>query len=336
MRYNYIFLLLLFGPSLLAQNYVMTWQHCYGGTDRDWVRSIIPYKDGSLFFGYSRSKNGDISDQTNTSCAWLVNIDQFGEIVFDSCYKGFAGNGASGTKLMKSDTAVYFVGSSTKYTNNGLIQGYWLAHLDTNFNVIWQDVLGGSYAEDSRGGCIAHDGGVIESGITGSPDGDIEEYYGSFDNWLVKKNPDGSTGWVKTYGNVGAEEGGNIIPTSDGGYLYATSGFNYLPGNTYCEGHDGQMAEAWLIKLDAQGEKEWHRCYGGSEIDLFRDAIEIDNGYMVVGSASSSDGDITNFHGIAGEYYDVWILRVDFSGNIIWSKCYGGSKSEGSSWIQEK
>ncbi len=132
------------------------------------------------------------------------------------------------------------------------------------FQIVWQDLLGGSYVEDPRGGCIAHDGGVIESGITGSPDGDIEEYYGSFDNWLVKKNPDGSTGWIKTYGNVGAEEGGNIIPTSDGGYLYATSGFNYLPGNTYCEGHDGQMAEAWLIKLDAQGEKEWHRCYGGS------------------------------------------------------------------------
>jgi hypothetical protein len=335
MRYIYIFLLLFFGTSLFAQNYVMTWQHCYGGTERDWVRSIIPYKDGSLFFGYSRSNDGDISDPTNTSCAWLVNIDQFGEIVFDSCYKGVAGSGASGTKLMKSDTAFYFVGSSTQYTNNGLMQGYWLAHLDTNFNVVWQDVLGGSYAEDSRGGCIAHDGGVIESGITGSPDGDIEEYYGSFDNWLVKKNPDGTTGWVKTYGNVGPEEGGEIIPTSDGGYLYATSGYNYLPGNTYCEGHDGQMAQAWLIKLDANGEKEWHRCYGGSKNDLLGDCIELDDGYIIVGATSSADGDINNFHGIPGESKDLWVFKTNLSGDIIWSNCFGGSKDDGSSWISE-
>ncbi len=90
-KYNALYLYFsaaFFGTSLFAQNYVMTWQHCYGGTELDWVRSIIPYKDGSLFFGYSSSNDGDISNTANTGAAWLVNIDQHGEIIFDNCYTG--------------------------------------------------------------------------------------------------------------------------------------------------------------------------------------------------------------------------------------------------------
>ncbi len=44
---------------------------------------------------------------------------------------------------------------------------------------------------------------------------------------------------------------------------------------------------------------------------------------------------LLEFSWIAGEYNDIWVIKVDFSGDIIWSKCYGGSKSEGSSWIQK-
>jgi hypothetical protein len=306
---------------------VKTWQHCYGGSDDDWVRSIIPYNNGYLFLGTTRSADGDISYNPNSGVrtAWLVNINDKGNIIFDKCYEGY--DWAYGDKILPIDTGGYYLLGESGH-NTGL-NGYWLAQIDSNFNLIWQDVLGGSYVENFRGGCIAYDGGIIESGITGSPDGDIEEYYGDFDNWLVKMNPDGSRDWVKTYGNVGAEEGGNIIPTSDGGYIYACSGYNYLPGNTYCEGHDGQRAEAWLIKLDANGEKEWHQCYGGSYIDLFRNIIELDDGYMILGFAESADGDINNFHGIPGGINDdIWAIRTNFNGEIIWSNCYGGSEQD--------
>jgi hypothetical protein len=318
-------ILLLTPLFVFSQNFVKTWQHCYGGSDDDQVRSTIPYNNGYLFFGYTESTDGDISYNPNpeTRTAWLVNIDNKGNIIFDTCYnEGY--NYTYGRKIFYNDSILYLTGTAGP-NNQGGIQGYWLAQIDSNFNLTWQDVLGGSYVEDPRGGCIAHDGGIIVSGITGSPDGDIEEYYGTFDNWLVKLNADGSRDWVKTYGNVGAEEGGNIIPTSDGGYIYACSGYNQLPGNTYCEGHDGQMAEAWLIKLDANGEKEWHRCYGGSYNDLLRQIIELDDGYIISGFTRSADGDINNFHGIAGEAYDGWLLKTDFNGDIIWSKCYGGT-----------
>lgn len=325
MRKIILLLSIFYSTFLFSQNFVKTWQQCYGGSEDDWVYNIIPYKSGFLFFGHTRSVDGDISYNPGTGTAWLVNIDDKGNIVFDKCYEGYAW--AYGKKILPIDTGgFYFLGDGGNSNNE--INGYWLAQIDTNFNLIWQDVLGGSYVENFRGGCIAHDGGLIESGITGSPDGDIEEHFGSFDNWLVKMNADGSRDWVKTHGNAGAEESGEIIPTRDGGYIYTCSGYNQLPGNTYCEGHDGMMAEAWLIKLDAQGNKEWHRCYGGSYIDYFKYAIELDDGYIIVGNTESSDGDINNFHGMPGEHYDAWVVRTDMNGDIIWSNCYGGSNRD--------
>ena len=128
---------------------------------------------------------GILLNNPNDASAWLVNIDSIGNIIFDKCYGGY--DWALGMKIMAIDTGgYYFIGNSG--TNTGDLDGYWLAKAGSSFNILWQDVLGGSYAEDPRGGCIAHDGGIIEVGITGSPDGDIEEYYGNFDNWLVKMN----------------------------------------------------------------------------------------------------------------------------------------------------
>lgn len=178
-----------------SQNFVKTWQQCYGGSANDRVSSIIPYKGGYLFFGSTHSTDGDITvnncDGVGHGAAWLVNINNSGEIIFDSCYCGYSG--ASGRKIINIGKQGNFYATGSSGPNNtGGINGYWIAKADTNFNIIWQDVLGGTYVEDPRGGCVAHDGGIIMSGITGSPDGDIEEHFGSFDNWLVKMNADGS------------------------------------------------------------------------------------------------------------------------------------------------
>ena len=319
-----LIILLLTPLFVFSQNFAKTWQQCYGGSSDDRLSNIISYKYGYLFFGGTTSIDGDI---TNNYCgggaAWLVNIDNKGDKIFDSCYCGFSG--ASGEKIVNNfDDGFYLTGSSGP-NHSGGINGYWLAKIDTNFNVVWQDVLGGSYIERPKGASIAQDGGIIEFGLTGSDDGDIEEYYGDFDNWLVKLNPDGSKGWIKTYGNIGSESGGGLLPTHDGGYIYACSGYNQLPGNIYCEGHDAMMAEAWLIKLDDQGIVEWNQCYGGADIDLFVDVIELNNGYIALGTSESSDGDLPNHYGTVGESSDIWIVRVDNVGELLWSKVFGGT-----------
>ncbi|MFB6320860.1 T9SS type A sorting domain-containing protein [Saccharicrinis sp. FJH54] len=48
------------------------------------------------------------------------------------------------------------------------------------------------------------------------------------------------------------------------------------------------------------------------------------NGYMLFGTANSSDGIFNDNHG----YKDIWVAFLNESGTILWSKCYGGSKKD--------
>ncbi|NCA87197.1 MAG: T9SS type A sorting domain-containing protein [Clostridia bacterium] len=70
---------------------------------------------------------------------------------------------------------------------------------------------------------------------------------------------------------------------------------------------------------------EWQVCYGGSEMDMPRDIIEVTDGYLIAGHTKSTDGDVSSNHG----EWDIWLIKIDFAGNIMFEKTYGGSYDEG-------
>ncbi len=72
-------------------------------------------------------------------------------------------------------------------------------------------------------------------------------------------------------------------------------------------------------KKDSSRNLVWLRQYGGSQDDGGTRIITTeDGGYAVIGSTSSTDGDITSTYGD-----DVWLVKLDSSGNLQWQKCYG-------------
>jgi len=48
------------------------------------------------------------------------------------------------------------------------------------------------------------------------------------------------------------------------------------------------------------------------------------NGFIIGGETSSNDGDVNNNHGKS----DIWVIKIDSIGNLLWQKCYGGNNSE--------
>lgn len=84
--------------------------------------------------------------------------------------------------------------------------------------------------------------------------------------------------------------------------------------------------------IQAQPAIQWQKCLGGS---LAEDAACIqqtnDGGYIVAASTFSVDGDVTFNNG----YRDVWIVKVDSIGTILWEKCLGGSDDEWSITIRQ-
>jgi hypothetical protein len=92
---------------------------------------------------------------------------------------------------------------------------------------------------------------------------------------------------------------------------------------------DGDLAlkelavnDYWLVKLDANGDLEWQKTYGGSKDDQGQQVIQTsDGGYAITGYAMSDDGDGSNNEG----FHDNWVLRLDASGTILWEKSFGFS-----------
>jgi uncharacterized repeat protein (TIGR01451 family) len=139
---------------------------------------------------------------------------------------------------------------------------------------------------------------------------------------VIALNSDGDELWSGIVGGSGADFGNSVVATPDGGALVAGwTGSNDGDVSTPPQGpYDG-----WLVKLDANGNLEWDRTYGGSGSDQFQDILALsDGGYLVLGVTNSMDGDINGLHGGS----DVWLLHVDDLGNMISSHCFGGSGTD--------
>ncbi|CAN5671463.1 lipoprotein [soil metagenome] len=70
---------------------------------------------------------------------------------------------------------------------------------------------------------------------------------------------------------------------------------------------------------------EWQRCYGGNSFDTpYFITRTIDHSYLLLGITNSTNGDVSGNHG----NYDIWIVKIDSLGDILWKHCYGGSSDE--------
>lgn len=203
---------------------------------------------------------------------------------------------------------------------------YWLLKFDQDNTLQWQKTYGGS--GDDRGNDLiqTNDGGFALIGHSQSNDGPVSENFGANDFWMLKTDSNGVILWQKSFGFLGADNGISIIQTNDSGFLLigvldvtASEG----QGNSKSAAKQHAGGDYWAIKLNASGEKEWSRYYGGTFTDTPYNVIQTeDNGYLIVGSSDSDDVDITNNKGT----YDFWVVKISESGTLLWEKSFGGTQ----------
>lgn len=81
-----------------------------------------------------------------------------------------------------------------------------------------------------------------------------------------------------------------------------------------------------VFTAKAQISIQWQKAYGGSLMESIGDIKQTsDGGYILIGSTSSIDGDVTGLH---GTFPDAWVVKLNSTGSIIWQKCLGGTKSD--------
>ena len=120
---------------------------------------------------------------------------------------------------------------------------------------------------------------------------------------------------------------GNVYTT---GQFQGTTDFD--PGVGVTNITPNGSTDIYIQKLDANGNLVWIKTIGGTGAD-FGYSIELDtsNNVIVTGAFSSSvdfDPNAGISTMVSNGFYDAFILKLDNSGNYIWSKSFGGSALE--------
>jgi gliding motility-associated-like protein len=186
---------------------------------------------------------------------------------------------------------------------------------------VWYKIYGGSNLDYAIAIRRAIDGNFIILGQTESNDGDVTNYNGGKDIWLFKISAaDGSFMWKKTIGTSLDEIPSDLEILPDGSMLISgTAQQSALFPNSYND------FNAFLLKLDANGIIQWSKTYGGSGNDKIQAfAIINHGGFVSICNSNSNDGDFPNNNG--GR--DVYVIRHDAQGNIVWKKNYGYSGND--------
>jgi len=217
---------------------------------------------------------------------------------------------------------------------------YFITKLSEYGDLEWTTTLGGTKIDILKSITNSHDGGYLIAGISNSgqkEDKKTTKNIGQQDIWLIKVNITGGIEWQKTLGGLSNENVSEVIKTKDGGYLIAgtSASSDYIENEELYEETNliikadknrGNL-DYWLIKIDAQGEEQWQKTFGGKYKDVLHNVIELPNRDIVIGGTSNSpqgfDKKTTN-KGLN----DWWVLKLTNEGEIIWQKAFGNNGSD--------
>ncbi|RJS73446.1 PKD domain-containing protein, partial [Methanophagales archaeon] len=195
-----------------------------------------------------------------------------------------------------SDGGYIIAGCTGSYGAGG--RDVWLIKTDSGGNELWNRTFGGSSGDRGYSVQQTSDGGYIIAGRTKS--------YGAgyTDAWVIKTDSKGNEEWNKTFGGSGNDCGWSVQQTSDGGYIIIGETSVYL-----------SLGYLWLIKTDAQGNKQWDRVFheGKPGYSVHQTLIQTsDGGYIITGYVYPGSG-----------FGDACLLKTDSNGNKQWNKTFG-------------
>ena len=319
-----------------GENAIRTFARSYGGDNIDQIAAILATDDGgALFTGSTNSFSPTPVD------AWLVKVDALGHVAWQMAYED----------LEVATDAVdmgdgYLVATGRVGATVGRLN---LLRVDENGSLLWARRI------DDAGGLgpsrmvKTADGGFLVAGT--------RDITSSADFFAIRFDADGEVVWAKTIGGTDNDAAYAAVATSDGGFL--------LVGETSSFGVT--FTGTWVVKLDADGAVEWQRVLDDGGNFWGTIAIESPMGGYLVGGYTGSDGQLLRLTAggavswartidtgadydrlVAGAAYadgsfglvgqtadgagdqDIWAIRVNDEGNVLWSRAIGGAADDSS------
>jgi len=346
-----IVLLLIIIPTIV---YGQGWERTYGGEKPDVGYSVQQTNDGGYIVAGSSYQSGEHSD------VYLLKTDTYGDTLWTKTYWDWSTNHDWGYSVQQTTDGGYIItGENSSFGGTGKRYAF-LIKTDNNGDTSWikmyggiaNDIVGYSVQQTTDGGYVLTgsiwslengkdvyliktdhfgdtlwtrsfgrcdneigysvqqtiDNGFIIAGVTNSCDSDTIRSH----VYLIKTDNNGDTLWTKIYRENDHDVGRSVQQTTDGGYIIAGVTNSWWGEDIY---------DVYLIKTYSNGDTLWTRTLGGESNDeAYSVQQTTDGGYIVAGSSDITGSGYTT--------YDIFLLKLDYNGDTIWSKTFGGKDTD--------
>jgi hypothetical protein len=332
------------------ENGNVLWAMRNGGSNNDYAQSIAVDDSGNVYVsGYFTSPTITFGTTTLLSAGstdvFIVKYDGSGNVIWAT---GAGGSGGDYAQSIAADASgnVYMTGyfdsatltfGTTVLTNAGS-SNIFIAKYDGNGNVIWATHYGGSSNDYAVSITANSSGKVYITGYFNSPTlsfgSTILNNVSNHDIFVVKFDANGNVLWAKSNGGSGGDYGQSIAADGSGN-VYVT-GYFISPtitfGTTTLNNVGG--SDIFIAKYDGSGNILWATSNGGSATDA-GDCVAADasGNVYVTGYFNSSSLTFGTTTLINAGSYDVFTVKYDVNGNILWSTGNGGASLEGGDGI---
>ena len=177
-------------------------------------------------------------------------------------------------------------------------QDVYVVRTDVDGTVIWSEIYDDGVFEDALAAIELSDRSIVIAGYIETTIFDNPDVY------LLKISKDGDRIWSRTFETPLAQRALDIQPTPDGGFI--------LSGDI-AESEETTKTDAFLMKVNADGDQEWMQTYGFEGINDQANAVAVlTDGYAFTGETENQEENTSDD--------DIITYRVNLEGAIIWER----------------
>lgn len=330
----------------LAQEGTWNWAESGGGINIEDPATIAvdsngnsyitgSYQDTGVFGSYSLTNRGQqdvfvAKIDANGNYLWAAKAggtyyDVGNDITIDSSGNVYI------TGVFNSPTIYFGNNNSMTLTRTGSSNDVFVAKLNSSGTWIWAKKAGGNYSDGGQSIALDSNNNILITGVFQGAQyfGSLPPFvgYGYSDIFVAKMDNNGNFLWASKAGGSNSENAKGIVVSSDnsiyicGSFASTTVTFGSL---TVTNSATNNTMDAFVAKLDPNGNWIWVRKGDGASSESAYAITRDSNDFLYIAGTKQQNlaigGTILESYG----EFDVFVAKIDTSGNWIWAQRAGG------------